>query len=635
MVNTGTFTVVVALAAGIIGQTLARHLKLPAIILLLCIGVGIGPDGLSIIDPSKLGQLLPILVGFAVAIILFEGGLQLEMRRLRQQATVIQRLISSGAILTAILSGLFTFKLMGWNWQLSLLFGTLVIVTGPTVVTPLLRRIKVSRRLNTILEAEGVLIDPVGAIIAVAALDFVISSQANVAILESFGFLFKTLAFGIVAGTIGGFVIGLSLKSEKLVPREMESIFTLAIVVFLFEVSNQILHESGIMAVTVAGVIVGNMKLAAGHRIVHFKEQLTLMLIGFLFVLLAADMRIATVMSLGFEGFLVVATIMFVVRPINVFISSRGSRLNWREKLFMSWLAPRGIVAAAVASLFAFDLNRAGIPGGDEMRALVFLVIASTVILQGLTAGPIATLLQVRRKLNWGYILVGANELARTLGRILSLNREEIVMIDANTASCSAATDEGFRVIYGNALEESVLIRAGIDLRRSIIAVTPNNDINLMALKRIKDLDNNIRVAIATQKNSQIEEKVVKSMEARTLFGCRIDFNLWLHRLSQDSAQLWKLRYNAETKLQISVDSIAEGPHNDRSVLFLAASRNRYYEPVFDGMEISKDHEVFALVYTGRNLDELKSWFETNMFEVLERVDPKEVNVITSFTSQH
>ncbi len=635
MLNTGTFTVVVALTAGIIGQTLARHLKVPAIILLLCIGVGIGPDGLAIIDPSRLGQLLPILVGFAVAVILFEGGLQLEWRRLRKQASVIQRLISSGAIITALIAGAFTFQLMGWNWQLCLLFGTLVIVTGPTVVTPLLRRIKVSRRLNTILEAEGVLIDPVGAIIAVAALDFVISSQANVAIIESLGFLLKTLSFGVVAGTIGGLLIGFALKSEKLVPREMESIFTLAIVVFLFEISNQILHESGIMAVTVAGVIVGNMKLAAGHRIVHFKEQLTLMLIGFLFVLLAADMRIETVMSLGWPGFLVVASIMFVVRPINVFISARGSRLNWREKLFMSWLAPRGIVAAAVASLFAFDLNRAGIAGGDEMRALVFLVIATTVILQGLTAGPVATILQVRRKLNWGYILIGANELARTLGRILSLNQEEIVVIDANTASCSAASEEGFRVIYGNALEESVMIRAGIDLRRSIIAVTPNNDINLMALKRIKDLDNNLRVAIATQKNSQIEEKVVKSMEARTLFGCRIDFNLWLHRLSQDTVELWKLKYIAETKLQISVDTIAEGPQNDRSVLFLAANRHRFFEPVFDGMEISKDHELYALVYTGRELDELLNWFETNTIEVIDRQRPKDVTVQTSLTSQH
>ncbi|SME99708.1 cation:proton antiporter [Pseudobacteriovorax antillogorgiicola] len=629
MKQTGTLTVIISMAVGIFGQTLASHLKIPAIILLLFLGVSIGPDGLGLIDPSRLGNLLATIVGFAVAVILFEGGLQLEVRRLRRQATVIQRLIGSGAIITAVLASLTCYYIMGWEWQICLLFGTLVIVTGPTVVTPLLRRIKANRRLHTILEAEGVLIDPVGAIIAVAALDFVIGSQATDAFWDTMLFLISTLAFGFLAGVAGGFLIGYSLKLNKLIPRDLENMYTLALVILLFEVCNQVLHESGIMAVTVAGIIVGNMKLPATHRLLHFKEQLTIMLIGFLFVLLAADIRMVDVIALGWPGIGVVLSLIFIVRPINVLWSARGSRLSWNERLFMCWLAPRGIVAAAVASLFAFDLSRAEIGGGTEMRALVFLVIASTVVMQGLSAGPIASLLKVRRKSNWGYVIIGANQVSRVLAKILSFNKEDVVLVDSNSASFYEASEEGFRVIYGNALEESVLMRAGIDVRRSVIASTPNNDLNIMALKRTKDFDHNIRVCIATQRNSHVDEKVVKSMEARTLFGCRTDFNLWLHRISQGTAVVWKLRTEQGAKFKLSSDNIADGPNNDRSVLFLAAKPKGYWEPAFDGMEIGENQELFALVYTDLTEENVLDWLAEYKISRLEATKIDDLKLVS------
>ncbi len=629
MGNSGAFTVVVALTAGIMGQAVARHLRVPAIVVLLMIGVGIGPEGLHFIDPSRLGLMLPTIVGFAVAIILFEGGLQLEKKRLKRQAKVIQRLISSGAILTAVLASLITFWVMEWPRELAILFGTLVIVTGPTVVTPLLRRIKVNRRIDTILEAEGVLIDPVGAIIAVAVLGFVISAQAGDALMDTVIYLLSALSFGFAMGVTGGFFIGFSLKNEKLVPRELENIFTLAIVIFLFEISNQIIHESGIMAVTVAGVIVGNMNLTGEHRIIHFKEQLTVMLIGFLFVLLAADIKLVNVMQLGMPGVLVVVSLILVVRPLNVLYCARGTNLTWKEKIFMSWLAPRGIVAAAVASLFAFDLKEAGIDGGSEMRALVFLVIASTVILQGFTAGPLATLLRLRRKSNWGYVLIGANELARVLARTLSLNQEEVVLLDSSNTSCAAAMKEGFRVIYGSALDESVLMRAGINLRRSIVAVTPNNDLNIMVLKKLKELDHNHWVIIAAQKNSQLDEKIVKSMESRTLFGGRIDFNLWLHRLSQEEVSLWSLQYQGEERFEIKREALAGGPHGDQSILFLSAKRNGFFVPVFDGMEIAKNTFFYALAYKNRNIPELLSWLQTYQVELVQSQELDELKPVS------
>jgi len=440
VVPDAALTVAWSLLAGVVAQSLARHLRLPGIVLLLAAGVLLGPDGLGLVHPAMLGPGLSVLVSFAVAVVLFEGGLNLDLRRLRREANTIRRLVVLGALITGLGGAVAARFLMGWPWFLSLLFGSLVIVTGPTVITPLLRRIKVRRSVATILEAEGVLIDPVGAIIAILVLEVVLNSADPGGGSELASFAMR-VGVGAVVGVVGGLVRAVLLRFRKLVPEEMQNVFALAMVFVIFQTSDAIQHESGILAVTVAGLIFGNLGSKALRELKEFKEQLTLMLIGLLFVLLAADVRVHQVMALGKAGLLTVVALMVLVRPLNILVCTWGTSLTWRQRLFLSWLAPRGIVAAAMATLFAQSLSRAGMPGGEDLKALVFMVIAVTVLIQGLTGGWLARALGLRRPSNQGYVILGANPLALALGDGLGASGEEVVFVDTNPEHCHEAQE--------------------------------------------------------------------------------------------------------------------------------------------------------------------------------------------------
>jgi len=366
--------------------------------LLLAAGVLLGPDVANLVDPAGLGDGLHMIVGFAVAVILFEGGLNLQIGHLRGKAQVIRRLITIGAIITAVGGAVAAHWLMGWDWSLSIIFGTLITVTGPTVVNPIMRRIHLQPNLRTILEAEGVLIDPIGAIFAVVTLEVLLeltgAGGGSRAAEELLGLPYR-LGMGLLIGVTGGLTIGFLLKRRRVVPQGLENILALALVLAGFQISNALIPESGILTVAIAGIVVGNMGIALHRDLLEFKEQLTTLLIGLLFVLLAADVRLADVLALGWPGVATVAALMFVVRPADVAFSTAGSELNGRERAFLAWLAPRGIVAFSVSSLFAERLTAAGFAGGVELGALVFLVIGVTVLIQGGLAAPVASVLGV------------------------------------------------------------------------------------------------------------------------------------------------------------------------------------------------------------------------------------------------
>jgi len=530
--------VALALAAGMVAQSIARHLRIPGIVLLLAAGVLLGPDVLGIVDSASLGAALPVLVGFGVAVILFEGGLNLRLSRLRTQVVVIPRLITVGALVTAIGGTLLAWRVMGWDLRISALFGALVVVTGPTVVTPLLRRIKVRHNVETILEAEGVLIDAVGAVLAVVTLDVVLSFSAA-SLAEGLGRLVGLLGFGLAFGAFGGGVIALLLRWRNVVPEGLENVLTLSLVVALFQVSNGLMTESGIMAVTAAGFVVGHTQAPALRDLMEFKEQLTPLFIGLLFVLLAAAVRVSDVLDLGWPGVLTVAGLMLVVRPLDVWISTAGSDLDWREKTFLSWLAPRGVVAAAVAALFAQSLDQAGIAGGSELRALVFLVIAATVVIQGSTGGPLASLLGLRRATRRGFVIVGANSIGRTLGRLLDAAGVAVVFVDKNPVEVRAAQEEGARVVYGNAIEERTLLRAEIDDRVGFVGLTPNEELNLLLAEKASREYRvaETYVALRNQQGS-IQPPAVEARGARVLFGRPRDLDLWMVRLRRGLAEI-------------------------------------------------------------------------------------------------
>ena len=439
--NNPALTLAFAMAFGMLAQVLARHLRIPGIVLLLGAGLLLGPDALGIVHPSSLGDALPFIVGFAVAVILFEGGMNLRLSRIRREGKTIRQLITTGALVTA-LGGTITAKVfLGWDWRISLLFGVIVIVTGPTVITPLLRRLKLRRSVSTVLEAEGVLLDAIGAVIAVVALEIALS-PSGLSFLTGLFHIITRLIVGSAIGAAGGVLLAFLLRFRNLVPEGLENVFTLSLVFALFQGANSISPESGIVAVTAAGLVVGNMKTHVHRELREFEEQMTVLLIGMLFILLAADVRLIEVTELGWGGIITVTILVCVLRPLNVYIGTMGSNLNLRQKALLSWIAPRGIVAAAVASLFALELEKHGVDG-SQLRAMVFSLIAVTVLLSGLTGSLAAQFLGLLRPENVGWIILNANNLSRSLARILIGSGEEVVCIDQNPKACRRAEEEG------------------------------------------------------------------------------------------------------------------------------------------------------------------------------------------------
>jgi NhaP-type Na+/H+ or K+/H+ antiporter len=596
--NDPALTIALALAAGMIAHAVARHLKVPGIVLLLGTGILLGPDGLNVVRPAVLGTSLHDLVGFAVAVILFEGGMNLNLEELRRQARSIRQLVTVGALVTAVGGALSARWILEWNWIPSILFGTLVMVTGPTVITPLLRRIKVEPRVATVLEAEGVLVDAIGAIVAVVALEIAIS-PSGLSLAFGAWHVVSRLAAGGLLGALGGVTIAGLLRFEKAIPEGLESVFTLALVLLLYQASNAVVPETGIVAAVAAGLVVGNARARVVAELREFKEQLSVMLIGLLFVLLAADVRVAEVAGLGWPGVGLVAALMFAVRPLNVLAGTWGTDLSWREKTFLGWLAPRGIVAAAVSSLFAETLQQEGIAGGSALRAMVFLVIAATVLVQGLSGGLVAALLGLRRPSNRGYVILGASPLCRALARALGAAGEEIVLIDSNPQACEDAEAEGFQALHGSGLEHAVLERAELDTRAGCLGVTTNEEVNLLFARQARKDFKVPRVWVALRRGHLgVNAEAVHRLGGHVLFGRPRAIDLWTLRLEEGEAAVESWLYDGADP--VSGTELMDGNLGSR-LLPLAVSRSRRVSPVDEELSFQKGDQVcLAVAREGR-----------------------------------
>jgi NhaP-type Na+/H+ or K+/H+ antiporter len=587
-------TIAVAAAAGMLAQAAARHVRVPGIVLLLGTGLLLGPDGLGVVQPGALGASLHTLVGFAVAVILFEGGMNLSVDRLRREARSIRQLITLGALVTAAGAALAARFILQWKWEISILFGTLVMVTGPTVITPLLRRIKVKERVATVLEAEGILVDAIGAITAVVALEVVIS-PAPLSLSAGAWPLLARLGTGALLGAVGGLAIAALLRADRVIPEGLESALTLALALALFQGSNALMPETGILAVIVAGIVVGNSSSLVLAELREFKEQLTVLLLGMLFVLLAADVRVAQIRSLGWAGVGTVLALMFVVRPLNILAGTLGSDLTWREKGFLAWLAPRGIVAAAVSSLFAQTLEEAGIPGGEELRAMVFLVIGATVVLQGLTGGIVASWLGLRRPSNTGYVILGANSLARAMGHALRVTGEEVVLIDSNQAACDAAEAEGFRTLHGSGLDPDVQEKAELDTRAGCLGLTSNEEVNLLFARRCRKDYRVPRVWVAVRRSHVgVSQEVVWRLGGHLLFGDPEEILDWTSRLESGQASVQPWVKTGTTSLDGRL------PDLDRLLLPLAVRRGKRSIPVDETVTFRPGDQLYTAIMGGR-----------------------------------
>jgi NhaP-type Na+/H+ or K+/H+ antiporter len=477
-----TLQIVLAVFAGISAQVLAAYLRVPSIVFLLLFGILLGPDAVGVLHPQLLGTGLEVIVALGTAIILFEGGLNLELRELNKVSTSLQLLVTLGTLITLLGGSMAAHWLAEFPWPIALLYASLVVVTGPTVISPLLKQINVERQVATLLEGEGVLIDPVGAILAVVVLNTILNDNPDPVVAISS--VFMRLSVGGAIGAAGGWLMALICKRTNFLSFELKNLFVLASLWGLFALGQVIRSESGLMATVVAGLVFGAASVPEERLLRHFKGQLTIFCVSVLFILLAADLSIASVFALGWGSVFTVLALMFVVRPINILLCTWNSDLNWRQKLFLSWVAPRGIVSASVASLFAILLTQHGINGGDAIKALVFLTIIMTVFCQGLTAGWVARWLQITSKQATGAVIVGCNPLSILVARLLQERGEPVVMIDTDTQASQLAQAQNLQVLTSSALDANVLEKAGLASMGTFLAMTKNGEVNFVLAQR-------------------------------------------------------------------------------------------------------------------------------------------------------
>lgn len=513
---------------GIGAQWLAWRISLPAILLLLVFGFIAGPVT-GLINPNQLfGNLLLPLVSVTVAIILFEGGLSLKFSEVREVTAVIRNLVTVGVLVSWVLTSLASYLIFGLGLQISILLGAVLVVTGPTVIIPLLRHVRPSGRVGSILKWEGIIIDPIGAVLAVLVFEVIISVGLEKATTQVVVSIFKTLVIGTVLGLAGAKLVIVILKRHW-VPDFLQNPVSLMIVVFVFVCSNVIQVESGLLSVTLMGIALANQKWVSLKHIVEFKENLRVLFISSLFIILASRLTIDELSYvLNFKGFIFLVLMILVVRPLSIFISTYFTDLNLKEKLFLSWMAPRGIVAAAVASVFALRLVEAGYEQAERIIDITFLVITGTVAIYGLTAFKVARRLGLAKPNPQGLLIVGAHIWARSIAKFLHENGFQVSLVDSNWANVSAARQEGLQAYYENILLEDISEDIELDGIGKLIALTRNDEVNsLAALHFIEDFGRSqvYQLPKLSKFSARSEESIPQHLRGRLLFGAEATFS--------------------------------------------------------------------------------------------------------------
>ncbi|MDF1700734.1 MAG: cation:proton antiporter [Planctomycetota bacterium] len=512
------------LSLGMAAQYLAWRIRVPAIILLLLVGFAFGKDRLDVgIQDLMPDDLLFSIVSISVGLILFEGGLSLRMADLRQHGRTVMRLISLGALVTWALSTVAAYYIVGLPFKVSLLLGAILIVSGPTVVLPMLRHISPRGRTGPILTWEGIAIDPVGAVLAVLVYEG-FSLAGGAATGHALIGLLKTVVIGGGLGALGGIALVQLIKRYWL-PDHLQIPITVSMVVGIFVLSNAGQHESGLLAVTVMGVWAANSGISVRH-ILEFKEHLRVLLISSLFILLASRLGNADIGSFDGRWLLFLAALLFVVRPLAVWVSTRGSSLSREEKLFLAWMCPRGIVAAAVASVFGLALQEKGVEGANVLVPLTFAVIVGTVVVYGLTAGPLARKLGLAIPNPQGLLLVGAHGWAREIAAAVQKEGIQVRLVDVNRRNVRAARMADLPANRANVLDGHVADDIDLFGIGRVLALTPNDEVNTLIAMRFAHHFGRSRTYQLARDTVPSKEKPADSTEdgGRLLFGPNADY---------------------------------------------------------------------------------------------------------------
>ena len=526
---------------GIIAQWFAWKFKIPAILPLILIGLFVGPvstflseDGAQWIQPIWNGEKgffpgesLFYFVSLAIGIILFEGGLTLKRGEITKVGPVIGKLITLGSLITFVGAGVATHFVFGLSWKISFLFSALIIVTGPTVITPILRNIPLKKDISAVLKWEGILIDPIGALVAVLVFEFIsIEDQDAGYTREAFMEFGKIVLIGFAFGISGGYALYMAIK-KKLIPHYLLNVVSLSVVLLVFVQSDLFAHESGLLSVVVMGMFLGNSNLPNLKELLYFKESLSVLLISILFILLAANISLDEMLLVfNWQTALLLAVIIFILRPLGVFLSTTNSPLKTNEKLFISWVGPRGIVAAGIASLFGTKLVLLGEPGAEYITPLVFSVVLVTVLLNATTARLFAKIVGVFLKTPEGVLIVGASKFSRLIASYLQKNDRHVVLLDTNVFNINTAKDLGLEAI--NADIYSVELTDNIELNDVgyLLAMTGSDEINTKAISRFgKEFGETGTYRLMTSEELQTNEPP----SSKELFSDTHDFSKFTH----------------------------------------------------------------------------------------------------------
>lgn len=520
------FILAAVVFVGVLCQWLAWRVKLPAILFLLLTGLVAGPITGLLNSDAIFGDLLFPFISLSVAIILFEGSLTLRFHEIAGLEQVVRNMISFGLLVTWLITAAATHLVLGFSWGLSLLFGAITVVTGPTVIVPMLRTVRPTAAVANILRWEGIVIDPIGATLAVLVYEFILAGSSGQALSHTLLAFFRIAGIGLSFGILSGYLYG-SILRRRWLPEYLHNVATLGLVIFVFAVSNSIQHESGLLTVTVMGIWLTNMRDVSLEDILDFKESLSILLISVLFIILAARLDLQRFFDLGWQVAFIFLSIQFLSRPLSVVVSSLGSTLSWPERNLLAWIAPRGIIAAAISALFAIKLEAAGFSDAELLVPLTFSVIIGTVVLQSASSRFIATRLGVAEPDPRGFLIIGANLVARIIGKALQQEGFRVLLVDHSWDRIGKARMEGLETYFGEPVSEHAdryLDLVGIGM---LLALSPRGPLNTLSCMHYR-MELGAKAVFAIQTAAEMEvpqaRKAITRKQWRTLFGPEVTY---------------------------------------------------------------------------------------------------------------
>ncbi|OSY89512.1 cell shape-determining protein [Tenacibaculum holothuriorum] len=594
---------------GILAQWVAWKFKIPAILPLILIGLLVGPvaaeffsdDGSKWIEPVWNGEkgLFPgnglfYFVSLAISIILFEGGLTLRQSEIANVGPVITKLITLGSAVTFVVSAVFAHYIFGLGWEISMLFSGLIIVTGPTVISPILRNIPLKKDVAAVLKWEGILIDPIGALVAVLVFEFISvgggSGFTKTALLE----FAKILLFGLTFGFAFAHAL-IFIVNRKLVPHYLMNVVSLSMVLFVFVLSDLFAHESGLLSVVVMGMVIANSKIHSFDELLYFKESLSVLLISILFILLAANMNMSQLQLIfNWNALLLFAAVVLVIRPLGVFLSTQGSTLKLNEKLFISWVGPRGIVAAGIASLFGTKLMKQGVEGAEYITPLVFMIVLGTVLLNATTARLFAKLVGVFLKESEAIVIIGASEAARVIAKYLVDNDRRVVLLDQNKDYIQEARNNGIEAVDIDIYNDSLDDKVELNDVGYLIAMTGSDVVNKYAITQLSELYGEHGSYRLASSNEVKDNKIENGDKVFTQFDDYYNLN----ESARDYPEIHELDVNSEKDFE---NKLAMLKGELKSIpLFVKVEGRLEVLPAFN---VNNVKENSAIVYLGKKLE--------------------------------